>query len=341
MLPTTTHKPIMIVGEFPGELEAQTGKPFDGPTGGILFGILRQAGIDPREVHFTNAISERPHGNRFDYFCGPKSEAVANYRPLAPGKFIHRRYQPELDRLFAEIERVKPNVIIALGNLALWALCKKTGIKKYRGSPLPTHDGSAKVIPAWGPLSIQRQWELRVITLADCAKARSESAYPEIKRPEHLIYLEPSVTDIEEFYYTHLVPSPYVSLDIETKMLSITEVGVGTADGAHIMVIPFYHRAAADGNYWKTHAEEAEAWRWVRRICLLPTVGQNFSYDMQYLWRTVRIPCPAFLGDTMLLHHALQPEMEKSLGFLGSIYTNEPSWKFMRTDHSTLKQGDD
>jgi hypothetical protein len=31
--------------------------------------------------------------------------------------------------------------------------------------------------------------------------------------------------------------------------------------------------------------------------------------------------------DTMLLHHALYPELQKGLGFLGSIYTNESSWK--------------
>ena len=34
--------------------------------------------------------------------------------------------------------------------------------------------------------------------------------------------------------------------------------------------------------------------------------------------------------DTMLLHHALQPESLKSLGFLGSVYTDEGSWKGMR-----------
>jgi hypothetical protein len=43
----------------------------------------------------------------------------------------------------------------------------------------------------------------------------------------------------------------------------------------------------------------------------------------------------------MLLHHSMQPELEKGLGFLGSVYTDEPSWKFMRTDHSTLKQADE
>jgi hypothetical protein len=32
----------------------------------------------------------------------------------------------------------------------------------------------------------------------------------------------------------------------------------------------------------------------------------------------------------MLMHHAYQPEMEKGLGFMGSVYTNEGSWKLMR-----------
>ena len=34
--------------------------------------------------------------------------------------------------------------------------------------------------------------------------------------------------------------------------------------------------------------------------------------------------------DTMLLHHAIHPEMRKGLGFLGSLYTSEPAWKLMR-----------
>jgi hypothetical protein len=31
----------------------------------------------------------------------------------------------------------------------------------------------------------------------------------------------------------------------------------------------------------------------------------------------------------MLLHHSLQPELPKSLGFLGSLYTNEQAWKHL------------
>ena len=59
---------------------------------------------------------------------------------------------------------------------------------------------------------------------------------------------------------------------------------------------------------------------------------QNGVFDLSYLLRMgfVVNNCQ---HDTMLLHHALYPELLKGLGFLGSIYTSEPAWKLMRLDH--------
>jgi hypothetical protein len=42
--------------------------------------------------------------------------------------------------------------------------------------------------------------------------------------------------------------------------------------------------------------------------------------------------------DTMLLHHALQPEMLKNLGFLGSIYSDQGTWKGMAKHGKTIKR---
>lgn len=336
------HKPVMIIGEALGEEEVRTGLPFAGPSGSVLFGILRQAGISKEDCYFTNVFSFRPSGGRLDSLLVGKADALPGYRPLTTGKYVHKKYEPEIARLFHEIESVKPNVIIALGNYALWALCKKSGIKRYRGSPIATHDGRWKVIPTWNPASVLKQWEIRIIMLADINKAAREMKFAEIRRPQRFLYLDPSLQDIADFYNQFLKNQPFLSCDTETKDQTITEVGYGTADGRHCIVIPFWDRTKRDGNYWRTHEEEREAWKWVRHINLNHhMVGQNFSYDMQYFWRTAGIPCPKFLGCTMLLHHSLQPELEKGLGFLGSVYTDEPSWKFMRTDHSTLKQADE
>jgi len=331
----------MIVGEAWGEQEEQKGRAFAGPSGSVLYGLLRQAGIDPKDCYFTNVFNFRPRNNSVNSLFTGKSDAIPLYRPIAPGKYVDKRYLPEIERLFEEIERTRPNLILALGNTPLWAICKKAGVKKYRGSPLYSHDQKWKVLPTWHPAAILRQWELRAIALADITKARTEMEFPELNRPKHLIYMEPDLEDIEAFYETHLKGQPFLSCDIETKERTITEVGYSTADGSRAIVIPFWSRTAADGNYWPHAWQEKRAWEWVRRInAEFKLVGQNFSYDMQYFWRTVRIPCPNFGGDTMLQHHAMQPELEKGLGFLGSVYTNEPSWKFMRTDHSTLKRED-
>jgi hypothetical protein len=43
----------------------------------------------------------------------------------------------------------------------------------------------------------------------------------------------------------------------------------------------------------------------------------------------------------MLLHHSLFPEMLKGLGFLGSIYTNEQSWKLMSRPKADTEKRDE
>jgi hypothetical protein len=176
--------------------------------------------------------------------------------------------------------------------------------------------------------------------ISDLVKARRESLFPELRRPERFIHIEPSIQDIADFYEEYIRPVSTLSTDIETKQGTITEIGFAPSWDRAI-VIPFYSRSAPDGNYWPTRALEIEAWRWVRRICAEHThFGQNFSYDIQYLWTRNHIPVPEVSDDTMILHHAMYPEMEKSLGFLGSIYTDEPSWKFMRQDAEELRAGD-
>lgn len=335
---------ILIVGEAWGKDEEDSGHPFAGFSGRLLRGLMSQVGIDPRETHFTSVFNQRPPGGSVLNFCGPKSTAIPGYRAFQQGKYIRAEFAPELTRLYEEITRHQPNLILALGNTALWALCKKTGIKKFRGSPLPSipiEGRTFKVLPSWNPSAVIKNYSLKPVLLMDLQKARKQAEFPELIRPSRRILLEPTLEDIEEFYYEHMRGQPFLSCDIETKQGQITEVGYSDAAGKHAIVIPFYKRSR-EGNYWQTPEAEKLAWSWVRRInSEFPLIGQNFAYDMMYFWKTVGIPCPLFLGDTMILHHSLYPELEKGLGFLGSVYTDEPSWKFMRADHDTLKQADD
>lgn len=337
---------VVIVGEAWGEEEERHQAPFVGASGRLLRGLLKSSGFRPEDYHLTNVFNLRPPQNNIEALCGPKPTGVSGWRALKAGKFVREEYAGELERLQDEIAYHNPNLIIALGNTALWALCKKVGIKKFRGAPTLTHatlkPGAAgiKIIPTWHPAAVLRQYPLRAVLFLDLQKCYGEAEFPEIRRRPREIWLEPTLSDIELFYNRYLINSPLISTDIETKGGTITEIGFAP-DAERVLVIPFYQRSAADGNYWRTLEEELAAWEWVRRICAQNRLlGQNFLYDMMYLWRTVGIPCNGDNEDTMLLHHAQQPELEKGLGFLGSIYTTEPSWKFMRAEVETLKKED-
>ena len=56
-------------------------------------------------------------------------------------------------------------------------------------------------------------------------------------------------------------------------------------------------------------------------------VGQNFTYDLSWLWHLYGIRVNNYSQDTRLLSHALYPELPKSLEFLGATYARERAWK--------------
>lgn len=325
---------IAIVGEAWGEHEEARRMPFVGPSGYELNRMLALAGIDRNECLVTNVFNMRPAGNNIEAICGPKSTGAPDWPALIRGKYVRAEYMHHVRRMQKEIDAFNPNVILALGNTPLWALTKRTGIKNYRGAI--SMSGTRKVVPTYHPAAVMREWKLRPIAIADMKKAAAHSTFPEYHRPSRELWLEPAISDLYRFYDQYIEPSNLVAADIETPFGQISEISFAP-DPNHCLVIPFYCKARP--NYWPTLDEEIEAWKFVRYVCeTKPLAGQNFMFDMQHLWQEVRIPCPGLDHDSMLLHHALQPEMEKSLGFLGSIYCDEQSWKFMRTEQ--LKRED-
>lgn len=339
---------MMLVGEAWGKEEAEKGEPFVGASGRILSMLLSAVGIPRKEVYLTNVFNRRPSNTSNDLLalCGSKAEAIPGYPAITTGKYVRAEFAPELDRLFAEIKREAPNVIICAGNTPLWALAGITGIRKARGAPLNTMGhalqkaGSFKLLPTYHPSAVMREWKLRPIVMADLDKARRESLFPEIRRPVREFWIEPTIADLHAFEARYIPEGQELSIDIETAAGQITNIGFAPSPSVAINV-PFIDAMQKDGNYWRSLRDELEAWKWVRRMCEThPAIGQNFIYDMNYLWKVYGIRCFGMKDDTMLLHHSLQPEMEKGLGFLGSVYTEEPAWKFMRAKHETLKKED-
>lgn len=349
---------IMIIGEAWGREEAQARLPFVGTSGKILNTMLRQVGISRDESYLTNVFNLQPSGkypdNDIKNLCGPKVEGIAGLPAVAAGKYIRAEYQGELDRLYREIRNEQPTLIIALGATASWALLETSGIRKIRGAPSLTSPrvselvgAQIKVLPTYHPAAVMREWTLRPIVIADLYKAAEEATFPELRRPWREIWIDPTLDDLATFERDFIIPADSLSIDIETAGDQITCVGFAPSVDRAI-VVPFVNPSVPSGNYWPSLHHELKAWEYVRRWCAMTIpgaplykrgVGQNFLYDIHRLWRSYGIAVHGE-DDTMLLHHALQPEMQKGLGFLATIYTKELPWKFMRAKHETLKRED-
>lgn len=325
---------IALIGEAWGEQEEQWKRPFVGPAGQELNRMLLDAGILREECYTTNVFNLRPLRNDIATLCCNKTsgDSLPGWPAIAPAKYIRAEYEAEVNRLLTELEDVRPNVAVLLGNTATWALLRQTAISKIRGatanSPvLPW----LKCLPTYHPSAVLRQYELRHVTVLDLAKARVESGYPEIRRPNREIWLDPSLDDIRRFLREYITPALTCAFDIETVGDEITCIGFAPSiDRA--LVIPFHDARKSNGSYWETLEEELEAWRLVQSILSSPCAkcGQNTIYDCTYLWQRYGITVENYSEDTMLLHHALQPESPKGLDFLGSVYTNNPAWKIAR-----------
>jgi len=322
---------IAIVGDVWGLEEARTGKPFMGTSGQELTRLLREAGIARHDCFLTNVFALQPVANNIEYLCGKKSAVGENYTfpAVKTGNYILPEYLPEVFRLKSELEEVRPNITIALGNIACWALLQSSGIMTLRGVVNTcTLVPGLKVLPTYHPSTLFKDWAKRVIVLADLMKAKKEMQFPEIIRPEREFLINPTLDEISNWIKTHGESATSLAIDIETHLGQIDMIGF-SAGVKNAMVIPFFCKQTLE-NFWQTLEEEVRARQFVQHLLALPCpkIFQNGLYDMQYLAREefyVRNP----REDTMLLQHALFPEMPKGLGFLGSIHTNEAAWKLL------------
>lgn len=360
---------LVLVGEAWGEAEARLGCAFVGPSGAALLSMLSESGllrftaadrdflrryyqtqdsllIDAiwqlhPEIFRTNVFNIHPARNDLSNLCADKSLSLPGFGKLGEG-WIHAQYHPELNRLAADLLHHNPNLIVCLGNVALWALTGKIGISKLRGTTLlSTHTVSGfKLLPTYHPAAILRQWEQRPTVIADLMKAAAEAEYPEIRRPEREIWIEPSLADIERFFSTYCRRENLLSVDIETSGTRITCIGFAPSASIGI-VIPFDDERSTSGSYWQNPSDELAAWRLIRDVLedsRRRKLFHNGLYDITFLYRSMKIKVQGAEEDTMLLHHALQPESLKGLGYLGSVYLNERAWKNMRTKETTIKR---
>lgn len=355
---------ILFVGEAWGQheedLSSRKKRPcsFVGASGFFLYQSLFSAGIVPSppplrwpgalamqelwdklspRIRLTNVFHQRPGplGDAIEQlFSDGKSNDVCKDLPkFGPGLWLKADARHHLARLEEEILSLKPNLVVLLGRTALWAMAHSLDIGASRGNVILLPFG--KALPSYHPAAIFRRYSLLPVFQADMLKARMESQSPVFSRLRRTIWTNPSIEDLWLWWHLHGEHSSLLSIDIETvRQTFVSEVGIA-ASPSQALHIPFILEDKAVGkfsSFWPSEQEEVKAWMFVRHVCesQIPKIGQNILYDVQYLLKVMRIPLHFLQHDTMLQHHALFPGMEKGLGFLASIYCNEPQYKSLR-----------
>jgi uracil-DNA glycosylase len=106
---------LMFIGEAPGAAEEEDRKPFVGPTGEKLDQILKAMGLSREAVYLTNIVKFRPKKGD-GRFQGATNRPPQQEEMAASLKYIR-----------AEIEVVRPRVMVALGRTAAEGLLEQGG----------------------------------------------------------------------------------------------------------------------------------------------------------------------------------------------------------------------
>ena len=324
----------MFVGEAPGQHEDAEGKPFVGPSGQTLRKGLASVGIDVDAVYLTNISRFRPPANKIRAWFDEDG------RPSDP------RIWEGLVELADEIERIRPNVIVACGNyplamltgLARWTKVKDrngvtrldyTGIGDWRGSIVECKlVPGFKVIPTYHPRYIMAEgYADHGIWLCDLERVLRESEFPEIRLPKKELIIDPRGSD----WWT--VRDRLLSSDTKIVTVDIEYIG------SDLLCV-----GMTNSRDWAVtlKTDSASQIKEVRDV-LLSAPGlnaQNAMYDASILEWWYQMPVIERVEyDTLLAAHSANIELPKGLDFLCSIYTDQRFYKNM-IDWKKVKKGE-
>jgi uracil-DNA glycosylase len=160
----TTRARVLLLGEQPGDVEDEAGKPFVGPAGILLRALLEEAGFEERETYLTNAVKHfkwRPKGTR-------RIHDKPNWTEV--GACAHW--------LQLELHAVRPELIVCLGGTAAQALLGRSArVGPLRGDVHDVPELDAPVVVTFHPSAVLRagddRRQRRRELLADLLLARA------------------------------------------------------------------------------------------------------------------------------------------------------------------------
>lgn len=238
--------------------------------------------------------------------------------------------QQQLEELQNEINAIKPNCILALGQTSLWALGgREKKISKSRGSI--SWGMGRKYVPTYNPAhlsfqtkgsEIKGQWNKQIIVF-DFQRALRQSGFPDIRLPQRNLEICQNSHQLAEFLRKY-ENYEKVSIDIEA-MGSGLPACIGMAfTKSHGMCVPLWN---CENLSHIPDSDMVQIWLLISQLLSTKLViGQNFNYDRDKLKR-LGFTVGRVISDVMYKAFAINPELPKGLAFNTSIYTEEPFYK--------------
>ena len=218
--------------------------------------------------------------------------------------------------LYEDVAAINPDLIIPLGNLAMKALVKKSGVTGKRGKEfvLELEGVEYPVVPTLHPFSLYAEPKLRSLFIQDLDNAYSKFILDENKMDDsgyHLINGDLNrLLDVMAL----AIDSPVVAVDIETTGLdfkkdSMITIGFSFKEGSGY-VFPVLHRE----NEW-TDAELTKIQTAVSLLMAKPDtvkVFHNCKFDVKFL-RNWGVEKFENIEDTQIMHALINENLPHGL----------------------------
>lgn len=296
---------VMVVGEAPGRMEDESGRPFVGDSGKVLREELARVGIKPEEVYITNTVKCRPPDN-----AKPKAGQIKACKQY----------------LDAEIAAVKPEYIITLGAVPTKLLLKKAKITEVHGQviEMPGFKGMACFHPAY---TLYDPSKLPVLK-KDFQRIANEVRGIKNKK-EIFKWRQINDENLSEFF-EDLDNCEWFSFDTETSSLDwfrpgeyISCLNMAFDNGGSTWVLPLHMPFSPYLNKTKRQQFIISMIASRLRKKKKKGVAHNGKYDNHWLDAIYGVTFPLDF-DTMLASHCIDENRSHALDSLATQYLDAP-----------------
>ena len=231
------------------------------------------------------------------------------------------------EHLDATIDKVRPRLIFACGNLAMKMLIKKSGITNKRGSSYEFTSKSGYlsiVVPIYHPFSVLKEPRHRYLFETDIKNAYEKYVLGKKATSNFSYVVATTIEEVEDIAVKLQDTSETVAVDIETTGLNFLTDKIQTISFTapdQTYVIPLDHKDSPFKRQAFGLVYVDRVWGLVRSILENPKnkkVFHNAKFDLKFLLRheihTKNV------WDTKIMHHFVNETAPKSLMDLVKLY---------------------